>query len=461
MAFIMLIDSTLLTVREFGIAFNTLGLAIPLLLFAVASRYWREPFFRLWALNYVFTLVTLTLEGRSAAMGHPFWLAWPAMALFVAASACLYSAAEQLRKRPVMNRWLASIIAVLVVGSGGLLLAQVHYLVVAIPVILFNVISHLVVGWAWIRFGRQGSRRFLPAFLGAWTMFTGLWAFAYVVLEPMNLIWVGAIVAGVNHLVLGAGVLIFMMEDVTHRLAEQNEKLLDMDRLKNEFLANVSHELRTPLSSIKAGTWLLQAGKYADSKAVSEEILAAIATNTDNLIHLIEDLLDYAKMGAGGMTFAIAPGDLAATVNQALQQSATLFEQKGLTLEADVPAHLDVAHDSVKIGQTVTNMLSNAIKFSPPGGRVTVRLRRHGEMARLEVEDTGPGIPAEQLEQVFDRFYQVDGSSTRKIGGTGLGLAICKAIVEDGHHGRIWAENGSEGGARVVVELPLEAAPRA
>jgi signal transduction histidine kinase len=458
MSFTMLFDTTLLTVREFGIAFNLLGLAIPLLLFAVALRYWRVTYFRLWALNYLITLGTLTLEGISSVNGYPFWLAWPAMALFVAASVCLYSAANVLRGRPAVNRWLAGISAVLVVGAAGLLLSGMHFLYVATPIVVFNVVGHLVVGVAFIRQTQDGRSSLLPRFLGGWTIFTGLWAFAYVLLEPLSLVWIGAIVAGINHLVVGVGVLMFMMDDVTARLAEQNEKLLDMDRLKNEFLANISHELRTPLSAIKAGTWLLQAGKYADSTAVKEEILGTIATNTDNLIHLIEDLLDYAKMGAGGMAFDLAPGDLAATVDKAVQQSAALFQKKGLAIETELPDHLDGNFDAVKIGQTVTNLLSNAVKFTPAPGRVTVRLRRDGEMARLEVEDTGPGIPAGQLEQIFDRFYQVDGSSTRKIGGAGLGLAICKAIVEDGHHGTIHAENAPGGGARVVVTLPLEQA---
>lgn len=233
-------------------------------------------------------------------------------------------------------------------------------------------------------------------------------------------------------------------------LREAHAEVLRLNRQKDELLSVVSHELRTPLTAIKAAVRLMP---EAEVDTPEELYLRMIRQNTDRLAAIIEDLLDISRLDLGEMQYRPDEGDLAELVQLMGASMASVYQEAGLELVIDAqPAR--AVFDEGRLAQVLQNLLSNAAKFTPRGGRVTVRVRPDGAGARIEVQDTGMGIPAQHLEDVFGKFFQVDTSDTRSQGGTGLGLAICRAIVEHGHGGRIWAERPGEGGARFVITLP-------
>lgn len=230
----------------------------------------------------------------------------------------------------------------------------------------------------------------------------------------------------------------------------------EVDDMKTNFVSTVSHELRTPLTSIKGAINLLLEGQVEDPETRAE-FLRIAEQNTDRLISLITNLLDLSQIEEGRMRMKLAKVDMNAVVNSVLKSTGVLARQNGVTLVAactDQPAH--VMGDKEKVEQVVMNLVGNAIKFSEPRGKVTVSTSMVEDEVRLCVEDEGPGIPREKLDKIFDKFYQVDMTATRRKGGTGLGLTISKALIKE-HGGRVWAESPvtPEGqGARFMVSLP-------
>jgi two-component system phosphate regulon sensor histidine kinase PhoR len=253
--------------------------------------------------------------------------------------------------------------------------------------------------------------------------------------------------------------LVFSLSEVALTLKQANAELRNLDRLQMEFLGNLNHELRTPFQAIQTAVYLLQCGP--DSHRLSgqqRETVALLGDTTDRLFALVTDLVDISAMSQGATTYDFAAHDVSELVDGTIRFLGNLIAERHITVTVDLPSDgLEAEVDDRRLRQVVVNLIANALKFTPPGGAVTVRLRREAEVLRLTVRDTGIGIPSSELERIFQRFYQVDGSSTRQVGGNGLGLAICKAIVEEGHNGRIWAESDGQGSTFTVV-LPLEQA---
>ena len=225
------------------------------------------------------------------------------------------------------------------------------------------------------------------------------------------------------------------LRDVTRRRALEDE-LVDARRAaersnvaKADFLSNMSHELRTPLTAIIGFTGLLTGtGKLGEREAMfAQRVAGASAT----LLTLVNDILDFSKLEAGGVDLEADEIDLAVLVEQSLALVNGLAEKKGLAvataLEADLPTILG---DHGRLRQVLVNLMGNAVKFTA-AGRIDLQvMAARGGGVRFEIRDTGPGIPADRLEQIFDRFTQADGSTTRTHGGTGLGLSICKGLVD-------------------------------
>ncbi len=210
-----------------------------------------------------------------------------------------------------------------------------------------------------------------------------------------------------------------------------------VDRLKNEFISTVSHELRTPLTSIRGSIGLIIGGAAGEVPEKVSSLLRIAEDNSDRLVRLINDMLDVEKIESGRMQFDIQPHVLMPLVEQAIAANQAYGEQLGVRLE--LREHLSdaqVAVDADRITQVLTNLLSNAAKFSPEGGTVEVAVIRANGNIRVSVSDQGPGIPQEFRDRIFEKFAQADSSDSRQRGGTGLGLSISKAIVEK-HGGRI------------------------
>lgn len=229
------------------------------------------------------------------------------------------------------------------------------------------------------------------------------------------------------------------------------------NRLKDEFLATLSHELRTPLNAVIGWLRILKAGRLDDEN--SWHAIDVIERNAWSQKQIIEDILDVSRVITGKLQLHLGPVDLVSVVNAALDAVRPALEAKDIRVEKHYHKQLRIiAGDVDRLQQVVWNLLSNASKFTPAGGVVSVRVSQDETYVTIEVDDTGPGIAVEFLPHVFERFRQADGSTTRTHGGLGLGLAIVRHLVEL-HGGLIGAENKTSGtGAVFTVKLPLPSA---
>jgi two-component system phosphate regulon sensor histidine kinase PhoR len=239
---------------------------------------------------------------------------------------------------------------------------------------------------------------------------------------------------------------------VLHDVTRERE----IARMKTDFVSNVSHELKTPLSSIKAYIEMLLDGEAQDDKS-RREFYEIIASETDRLHRLIENILNISRIESGVVKVVRDPMSLPAVVKQALDVATVQAKAKNIRLvESLQPVFWQVEADRDMIYQAVLNLVSNALKYTPEGGTVTVRVvtDEPRKMAVFEVSDTGLGIPAEDLPRIFDKFYRVQANS--KIAkGTGLGLALVKHIIETVHDGRITVTSEVGKGSTFSFELPL------
>ncbi len=251
------------------------------------------------------------------------------------------------------------------------------------------------------------------------------------------------------------------LEQHTREVEQAGQHLHELHALKSNFVSTVSHELRTPLTAIRAYTeTLMNAGEGEVPHVQAQRFLSVIHEESQRLARLIESILDLNRFDSGAAQLTRRPVDL----GEVLQESAGVLEslaQVGqVTLKVQVKAddtRVEANRDQMR--QLVLHLGSNAVKFTPAGGAVTLRLSGEEHQVTLQVEDTGIGIAEDELEKVFERFYQVDSSLARRHGGTGLGLAICKSIVE-WHGGRISAESEEGRGSRFTVVIPRRTAPR-
>jgi PAS domain S-box-containing protein len=225
-------------------------------------------------------------------------------------------------------------------------------------------------------------------------------------------------------------------------------------RLKDEFLATLSHELRTPLTAIAGWLQILELNR---DHGRLERGLDAIHRNTTLLTRLIGDLVDVSRIVTGTLTLQVQPTDVARVVEAAVDSVRQEVQIKQLQLSLAAAPDLEpIAADPDRLQQVVRNLLTNAVKFTPPGGRISIAARRQGSMIELSVSDTGTGIRPEFLPHVFDRFSQQDGGKTRQHGGMGLGLAIVRHLV-DMHGGTVSVSSVEGMGATFTVRLPMSA----
>jgi signal transduction histidine kinase len=240
-------------------------------------------------------------------------------------------------------------------------------------------------------------------------------------------------------------------------LRKAYERLGQLDRLKSDFIAIASHELRTPLSLILLYAAVLQE-QLGDASGTQVEAVQRAAMR---LKSIIDTMLNLRYLETGQMDLAPTSFDLRTEVEGACHDYDALAEAGGLVLVADVPdEEVLIFADREKVRVMLDNLIANAIKFTPAGGRVQVAVRGQDDEVEVTVTDTGIGISPRELERIFDRFYQVEDAMIRRHGGIGLGLAIVKGMVEL-HAGRVWAESVPGRGSRFVVELPTRVPPAA
>ncbi|MBU4255213.1 MAG: response regulator [Acidobacteria bacterium] len=243
------------------------------------------------------------------------------------------------------------------------------------------------------------------------------------------------------------------LEETSRKLKESNTKLKSLDELKTQFFANVNHELRTPLTLILAPLGPMAEGKMGRVSSSQRETMATMRNNGLKLLKLINNLLDLSKMEEGKMRLKVKNIDYVEYLNSLLASIKPMADQKNLTLffqhpPHPIPVHIDPDHYE----KVALNLLSNALKFTPAGGRITVYLEEKDSLISMSVEDSGIGIPKENLDTIFDRFSQVDGSLSRQHEGTGIGLSLVSEIVKL-HGGKIKVDSEPGKGSRFTVSL--------
>ncbi len=247
-------------------------------------------------------------------------------------------------------------------------------------------------------------------------------------------------------------------EEMQLRLTEQNERLLEADRLKDEFVALISHDLRTPLTSI-IGYVELALDETVDPVLDDERrsYLGIVSRSSERLLRLVDDLLFVARVQAGRLVLDPTELDLADVARQAVSEAQPRAEQRSLELSYFGDGPLPVRGDRGRVFQLLDNLVSNALKFTPEGGDVQVRTRRTADGAVLEVSDSGIGLAPGESQRVFERFFRSTRAVDGQIPGTGLGLFIAKAIAE-AHGGRISVSSREGGGTTFRIELPAQLA---
>jgi signal transduction histidine kinase len=239
---------------------------------------------------------------------------------------------------------------------------------------------------------------------------------------------------------------------VAQTLTEQNEQLLELDRMKDQFVSTISHELRTPITAIIGYLELMLDGEAGDLTEQQKRFLEIVSRNSDRLFRLVNDILTVARIDAGRLTLEPAHVDLVALAAGEVESAHPTADVKDVELRFASPDELSLQADPMRLGQLLGNLLSNAVKFTPKGGTVTLTLDRRDETAVIEITDTGVGIPADEVDSLFQRFFRASTAATEQ--GTGLGLSIVKSIAE-AHGGSVSVRSEEGVGTTFLVELPI------
>ncbi|MFA4935214.1 MAG: ATP-binding protein [Candidatus Methanoperedens sp.] len=246
------------------------------------------------------------------------------------------------------------------------------------------------------------------------------------------------------------------LKESNEKLEKSYEELKEADKLKSDFISNITHELFTPLTSIKGFTELIHSG---DLGAINEEQkngLETILRGSDRLSGLIKELLDAANLEKNQLELRFEFTSINDITSKSVMELQPQMKDKKITIFQEIPTLPRIWGDSERLTQVMINVLSNAIKFTPENGKITITAEENTDRVKISITDTGIGIPQDKLLHIFDRFYQVDGSTSRRYGGMGLGLSICKSIVEK-HDGSIWAESEGKGSTFHIVLPKLTA----
>jgi signal transduction histidine kinase/ActR/RegA family two-component response regulator len=250
------------------------------------------------------------------------------------------------------------------------------------------------------------------------------------------------------------------LQDNYNYLKEVNRELQQANEVKNKFLSIMSHELRTPLTVINGYLSLILDKNFGEPSPELKEIMRVIKDQAKNQLSLIEDLLDLTRIESGEFRLFRQPCDAIELIRKVTESYGPRIDEKEIKLELDFGKDLpQVQWDQQKMVQVFQNLIDNAVKFTPFGGTISIGVRFKSDFIELRISDNGIGIPEDMVDKVFDRFFQVDSSSTRQYGGSGLGLSIVQEIVQ-AHNGRIFVESREEEGTTFLILMPLGEAER-
>ena len=240
----------------------------------------------------------------------------------------------------------------------------------------------------------------------------------------------------------------------THQLSLALEEVKKISNRKSDFVSSVSHELRTPLTAIKGYAAILISGKLGAIPEEARQRLEKINLRSDELVGFINDLLDISRIESGRVPMKTEPVDLKNTVDEIADILAPLMKEKQIEFSTDVPAGLVVHADYGQIKRVFINLINNALKYTPPKGKISVSVKKMDKEVQVDIADTGCGIPEEAQAKLFQEFYRVDSTINEEVKGTGLGLALVKNIIE-AHKGKIWLKSQVGVGSTFRFSLPL------
>lgn len=244
------------------------------------------------------------------------------------------------------------------------------------------------------------------------------------------------------------------VEERTAELQQALDKLTELNRLKNDFISNVSHELRTPLAHMLGYIDLLSTGGLGPLTEDQRDAIGVLQKSYRRLSSLIDNLLYLSFDTTESLHLEVAPFNLTEMVGRVIEQGKALAKDQ-IKINAEIPALLpDAVGDEAKIEWVLNQLIENSVKFNRPGGRVRLLIKQDAKRLVLAVMDTGQGIPPEKIDEIFEPFHQLDGSSTRRAGGTGIGLTLAKRIV-DGHGSKLEVESRLGQGSRFSFSLPI------
>jgi two-component system CheB/CheR fusion protein len=242
-------------------------------------------------------------------------------------------------------------------------------------------------------------------------------------------------------------IMLLAIEDITERKK--------IDELKTEFLSITSHELRSPMTPMKAQLQMLLEGYFGNPNEKQKQSLEMILRNTERLDKLIVDILDISRIQSGRLKFELKKVQPADCIKESIENMKPLADEKNIAITTKIDKLPKITLDKDAITQVLTNLIDNAIKFTPEKGKIKIEVKKQKNDILVKVKDTGIGISEENLKRIFNPFFQVDSSYTRKYKGTGLGLTICKAIIKQ-HGGKIWTKSKLKRGSTFYFTLPLK-----
>jgi signal transduction histidine kinase len=244
------------------------------------------------------------------------------------------------------------------------------------------------------------------------------------------------------------------VEERTRQLSQAFEEVKKLDKRKSDFISSVSHELRTPLTSIKGYASILLTGKLGNIPEEALERLKKINRHSDELVHMVNDLLDISRIESGKVIMKFETLSLKEIMEKINDLFAEQFRAKNITFSYQLAEHCDtLSADRSQIERVFINLIGNAFKFTPENGKISVNVKCLDKNIQIDVTDTGFGIPEDAQEAIFEEFYRVENPINQEVKGTGLGLTLVKHIIE-GHHGKIWVKSKIGQGSTFSFTIP-------
>lgn len=337
-------------------------------------------------------------------------------------------------------------------GASSSPVISLYFIVLAITATLSNIVVTVVTAAAMlVAYSTMLSLiamdvlRLYPPFL-AIVYEQGKVSPAFVVIDTLRVLFMLAI------LVVAMGSTMQQLQRQQRELRQKNHELEEASRLKSEFVANITHELRTPIHGVLGLTEMLEEGIYGPVTDRQNKALTGIRTSADNLLHMVDDLLSFERVNTGRLSIRAVGVDLTEVLANVRQTGDWIRGKKQLDIRVTGPALWLHASDQAVLQHILTNLVANAVKFTPEGGTITLGAELEGDVAAIHVTDTGVGIPPEHLEKIWQPFRQVDGSSSREFGGVGLGLAVVLRLTEM-LDGKVGVESGTTG-TTFTVRIP-------